>query len=75
VYTNLALGELLWFGNEARGIGGMDALSLYTLPMLGTSGAPSWYELADEEGILELINRTINPFVRDITSEDLRIVN
>jgi len=74
VYSDLAIGELLWFANEARNIGGLDALHLYTLPMLGTSGWPSWYELADEKGILELINRTINPFVRDITAEDLRIV-
>jgi len=75
VYSDLAMGELLWFANEARGLSGMSgALHLYTLPMLGTSGAPSWYELADEEGILELINRTINPFIRDITAEDLRIV-
>jgi len=42
--------------------------------MVGTSGAPMWYELADEEGVLELINRTINPFIRDITDDDLRIV-
>ena len=75
VYSDLAVGEMLWFANEARSIGGVEgSLHLYTLPMAGTSGAPSWYELADEEGIIELINRTINPFVRDITAEDLRIV-
>jgi len=74
VDSNLAIGELLWFANQARSIGSMDALHLYTLPMLGTSGAPSWYELPDEEGILELVNRTVNPLVRDITTDDLRIV-
>ncbi|MCL2376931.1 MAG: LCP family protein [Defluviitaleaceae bacterium] len=74
VYSDLAMGELLWFANQAINIGGTEALHTYTLPMLGTSGAPYWYELADEEGILELINRTINPLVRDITAEDLRIV-
>lgn len=44
------------------------------LVAFSTSGAPMWYELADEEGILESINRTINPFVRDITVDDLRVV-
>ncbi|MCL2350415.1 MAG: LCP family protein [Defluviitaleaceae bacterium] len=73
VDSDLATGELLWFANQARSIGGIDALNLYTLPMTGTSGAPSWYELANENGILELVNRTINPFVRDITSNDIRI--
>jgi len=74
-YTDLAFGELLWFANEARTIGSLDALHLYTLPMYGTSGAPSWYELADKDAVLELINRTINPFVRDIAADDVRIVH
>jgi len=74
VYTDLAMGELMWFANEARALGGLDSLHLYTIPMLGTSGTPYWYELADEEGILELINRTINPFIRDITTDDLRVI-
>ena len=78
VNSDLAYGELLWFANQGRGIvtgAGSDALAFYTIPMLGTSGAPHWYELADGDGILELINRTVNPLKRDITAEDLRIVN
>ena len=74
VDSDLAYGELLWFANQARHIiGGTDALNLDTFPMLGTSGAPYWYELPDPAGILELVNRTVNPFVRDITMNDLRI--
>ena len=74
VDSDLTTGELIWFANQARSISGTDALHLYTLPMLGTGGPPRWYELADEEGILELVNRTINPFTREITAEDLRVV-
>jgi anionic cell wall polymer biosynthesis LytR-Cps2A-Psr (LCP) family protein len=77
LYTDLSYGELLWFANEARGLisgRNTDALEFHTLPMLGTSGAPHWFEWADERGILELVNRTVNPFVRDITSRDVRIV-
>jgi len=74
VYSDLAMGELAWFASQARHVGGIENLHLYTLPMAGTSGAPHWYELADEAGILELVNRTVNPLVRDITSNDVRIV-
>jgi LCP family protein required for cell wall assembly len=74
VDSDLAMGELLWFANEARLIRGTDALQLFTLPMLGTSGTPQWYELPNQKEVLELINRTINPFIRGITAEDLRIV-
>jgi len=74
VYSDLTTGELTWFATQARHIGGIDNLHLYTLPMTGTSGAPAWYELADEAGIIELVNRTVNPLVRDITASDLRVV-
>jgi len=73
--SDLSGGELLWFANQARQIGGIETLNLYTLPMAGTSGPPRWYELADEAGILELVNRTVNPLIRDITAEDVRIIN
>ena len=72
--SDLSMGELMWFANQARSIGGLDSLQMYTLPMTGTSGAPFWYELADEAGVIELVNRTVNPLVRDITANDLRIV-
>jgi len=74
VYSDLTTGELAWFANELRRIGGTDSIHFYTLPMAGTSGPPMWYELADEAGVLELVNRTINPLVRDITTGDVRIV-
>jgi len=73
VDSDLAYGELLWFANQIRNISGTDDLELYTLPTLGTSGLPHWYELPDKEGILELVNRTVNPFIEDITEEDIRI--
>ena len=74
VDSNLTMGELTWFASQARHLGGLDGLQMYTLPMSGTSGAPYWYELANEAGILELVNRTVNPLMRDITASDLRIV-
>lgn len=75
VDSNLTTGELIWFANQARSVGGVDGLNLYTLPMSGTSGAPAWYELPNEPEIVELVNRTVNPLMRDLTSQDLRIVH
>ena len=75
VKSDLSSGELLWFANQARHMGGADALNSYTLPMAGNSGAPRWYEFADEPAVLELVNRTVNPFLREIVAEDVRIIN
>jgi anionic cell wall polymer biosynthesis LytR-Cps2A-Psr (LCP) family protein len=78
VDSDLSHGELLWFANQGRDrLFGSDddALSFYTIPMLGTSGPPNWYELADEAGILELVNRTVNPFVSDLAAYYLRIAS
>lgn len=72
VNSDLSYGELVWLANQGRAISG-DSLHLYTLPMAGTC-REFWYEFPDQAGILELVNRTVNPLVRDITSADLRIV-
>lgn len=72
--SNLAYGELVWLADQVRRIGGMDALQFHTAPTLGTTGAPQWFELPDEAGILELVNRTVNPLVRDLTTDDVDIV-
>jgi len=74
VYTNLTVGNMLWFANQLRLIGGTDALTTYTTPMLGTSGEPMWYELLDARGIVSLVNRTVNPFYVDIELRDVSII-
>ena len=74
VSTDLSLGEKLWFAGQLNNIRDGNALSTYTLPTAGTSGPPAWYEFPYEAGILELVNRTINPFTKDITADMLRII-
>jgi len=74
VETNLEFGNMLWFARELNHIRGTDALVSYTAPMLGTSGEPMWYELLNARGIVDLVNRTINPFYRDIELRDVSIV-
>ena len=75
VHTNLTTGNLLWFAAQFNEIMGTDAMYTYTVPTTGTSGQPMWYELLDGPGIVELVNRTINPYNRDIELEDLNIIN
>ena len=72
VTTNLSTLEIAWFVEQVPGLRG-DLLSSYTLPIARTV-RNGWYEMPDEAAILELVNRTINPFRQEITAEMLRIV-
>jgi len=74
VTTNMSVLEMAWFVDQAPDLLGGNILSTYTLPIYRTE-RQGWYEIPCKEGILELINRTINPFQQDITAEMLRIVN
>jgi len=73
VDTDLSFGEMLWFGEQFYRMRDADALSAYTLPIRGSSGPPRWYELPNGPAILELVNRTVNPFTQDITADMLRL--
>ena len=75
VSTDLSVGEKIWFARQLPNFRDASALSTYTLPTAGTSGAPAWYEFPCEAGILELVNRTVNPFKQDITADMLRIIS
>ena len=72
VSTNLSTFQIAWFVEQASRLD-TDMLSTYTLPIARTV-RQGWYELPDAEATLELINRTINPFTRDILPEMLRII-
>jgi len=72
VATNLSAFEIAWFIEQAQHLDTY-SLSTYTLPIARTV-RQGWYEMPDPVATLELINRTINPFTRDIIPEMLRIV-
>lgn len=74
VNTDLSYRNMLWFATRLGGFNFND-FNTHTLPIRGTSGAPGWYELPDRNGILELVNRTINPFEQDIVAGMLRIID
>jgi len=74
VHTDLATGSLLWFAMQFQEVRGSGALATYTLPTDGTSGPPMWYEILYAPGIVELVNRTINPYRIDIELWDIDII-
>lgn len=74
VYTNLTIGNMLWFANQLNNIRGTDALSTHIMPTTGTTGPPMWYELLDPPAIVELVNQTINPYYSEVELRDLSII-
>lgn len=68
VKTDLTLGNLAWLGSEAIAIG-PENISFSTLP--GSWKSPFVY--LDRDAVLELINRSFNPYVEDRLPSDLNI--
>ena len=75
VHTDLSVRNITWAAEQLFLIRGTDALSGYTLPV-SHSGFRNdiSYEYLDPAGVLELVNRTINPFYEDIEPRDLNII-
>ncbi|MCL2084216.1 MAG: LCP family protein [Oscillospiraceae bacterium] len=75
VHTNLSPGELVWIGAELEKANDTDNISFHTMPTKGSSGMPYWYEFLDAAAVLELVNRTINPYDVEITADDVDIID
>jgi LCP family protein required for cell wall assembly len=74
VKTSFTLSNMVWGGGQLLEVKDKpNFLETYTLPISGTTGSPDYYEMPDEAGILELINKTINPYTEDLTADDLSI--
>ena len=74
VYSDIKPENMLWFAEQLNKIKGTEALSTYTMPTKGTSGLPMYYEYLDETAIVDLINKTINPYKKDISTRNLDII-
>jgi len=74
VDTNLTVQNMVWFASQLPNLNGSEALSSYTMPTDGNSGRPMWYEFLHGPAIVELVNKTVNPFERDIELRDLDII-
>lgn len=75
VDTDLSLNEMLYFASQAVNLDPSTGVETATLPGRGDGiyrGYRYCYEL-DPEGTLELVNRLINPYDRDLTLEDMNL--
>lgn len=75
VKTDLTLGNLIWLGNEALSMGGMEAISFATLPGDGAGyyKGMSVYAL-DAEAVHALVNEKLNPYADDVAAEEMNIL-
>ena len=78
VYTNISFGDMGYFADQLNHIrrtdAGTDALSTYTFATHGGMANGVSYQFLTPANVVELVNRTINPFDRDISAADLRII-
>jgi len=78
VYTNISLGDLPFFAGELNHIrrteGGTDALTSYTFATHGGMVNGVSYQFLTPANVVELLNRTVNPFDQDLSAADLRII-
>jgi len=71
VSTDLTLIQLGWLAEQFMTGGGI-TLHTYNYPTT-SQRLTHWYEIPIANQALELINRTINPFIRDITMANLQL--
>ena len=74
VDTDLKLSNLIWLGEQGLSIG-RDGIAFHTLPGDGAG----WYKggsyyVLDAEATLELVNAYFNPYVRELTLDDMDIL-
>lgn len=74
IYSDIKAENMLWFADQLNKIRGTEALSTHTMPTTGTSGLPMYYEYLDKDGILELVNNSINPYTKDILDKHIDII-
>lgn len=75
VDTDLSLNEMLYFASQAVNLDPSTGVETATLPGRGDGiyrGYRYCYEL-DREETLELVNRLINPYDRDLTLDDMNL--
>lgn len=72
VDSDLTVGEMVWFGNQALSIG-TENIAFHTLPGAAKTVYGGSYYVLDEDACLELVNSSFNPYREDLTTADLDI--
>ncbi len=75
VETNLSLGNLIWLGQQALGMD-MENVHFFTLPgNYAASYHGTSYVLPDLDELVEAVNTYLNPYLEDVTSEDVDVMS
>ncbi len=75
VETDLTVGNLVWFGQQAMGMDTTQDLTFCTLPAnMNGSYRNLSYVYPIESEILTVVNEKFNPYLRDIVASDLQIM-
>ena len=79
--SDLTYGEMLWFGEKMLGMK-KDNIHFYGMPgdYTGTIWSPTYqnyqsYVFVNPTALLDLVNEHLNPYLRDITSEEQHVIH
>jgi len=72
INTSLNLGEQLWLGEQF--VRNDIEIHTYNFPVTSVR-TNRWYDFPNQAEVIDLINRTINPFTSGITSDMLRLMS
>lgn len=74
VETDLKLNELMWFASKALNVD-LSTMQSSTMPYIDVGYfRGGYYFLANPEEIIPVVNEQFNPYNRDISTEDLQVV-
>lgn len=75
VETNLSIGNLIWFGTQAFQLDTENDLHFYTLPAnYNASWKGQSYVIPYGDELLELVNESFNPYLKDLKLSDLSLM-
>ncbi|HHV65175.1 MAG TPA: LCP family protein [Peptococcaceae bacterium] len=75
VKTDIGLRDLQWFAQQAIKLNPETDITVQTLPHLADGNYKGQnYLFLSPEGVVDMVNRTVNPYTTDISVEDVNIV-
>lgn len=76
VKTDISLRDLQWFAQQAIKLNPATDITMQTLPHSDDGGSylGVYYLFLSPEGVVNMVNKTINPYTTDITLEDVNII-
>lgn len=75
VDTNLSLRDMQWFARKALQLDPKKDIAVHTLPSSGFGNYKGHdYVYLDAKEVINMVNQTVNPYIRDIAIEDITVI-